>query len=354
MSTLQATKAAEEAHKTEVNPSKIMEIGLAFWASKTLLTAVNMGLFTYLAKGPSSGAEIMIELKLHKRALYDFLDTLVALGFLKREGTKETSIYSNAGDTNLFLDKNKPSYIGGILEMANNRLFGFWNNLEEGLKTGLPQNEAKNGKDDFFAALYADENRLREFIAAMGGIQMGNFMAFANKFDFSIYNTLCDIGGAGGHLAAQVVMNNKHMVCDSFDLPAVQPIAQENMKNMGLEDKVIIQAGDFLRDEFPKADVVTMANVLHDWGIAEKKMLIKKAYNALPTSGVLVVIENIIDDNRSVNAFGLMMSLNMLIESPGGFDFSKADIDVWVKEAGFRETSLLPLAGPSSAFIAIK
>lgn len=354
METLQKTKAAEVVEAKQVNPSKIIETGLAFWASKTLLTAVNMGLFTHLAKGPSSGPEIMIELKLHERGLYDFLDTLVALGFLKREGLKETSTYSNADDTDLFLDKNKPSYMGGVLEMANNRLFGFWNNLEEGLKTGLPQNEIKNGNNGFFEAIYASEERLREFVQAMGGIQMGNFMAFANQFDFSAYSTLCDIGGAGAHLSAQVVLNNKHMVCDSFDLPQVEPIARENMKNMGLKDKVIIQAGDFLKDEFPKADVITMGNVLHDWGIEEKKMLIKKAYNALPKGGSFVVIENIIDDNRSKNAFGLMMSLNMLIESPEGFDFSKADIDDWVKEAGFRETSLMPLTGPTSAFIAIK
>jgi len=256
MNTLQATKVkkeAEEAKGTQVNPSKIMEVGMAFWASKTLLTAVNMELFTHLAKEPMSGLEIMLELGLDKRSLYDFLDTLVALGFPKREGLKETSTYSNAADADIFLDKNKPSYVGGILEMANNRLFGFWNNLEEGLKTGLPQNEAKNGNNDFFEAIYASEERLREFVAAMGGIQMGNFMAFANKFDFSAYSTLCDIGGAGAHLAAQIVMNNKHMVCDSFDLPPVEPIARENMKNMGLEDKVIIQAGDFLKDEFPKA-----------------------------------------------------------------------------------------------------
>jgi hypothetical protein len=331
-----------------------LEVSLGFMASKTLLTAVNMKLFTHLAKGPMSGSEIMLELGLHKRNLYDFLDTLVALGFLKREGLRETSMYSNSEDAELFLDKNKPSYIGGIMEMANNRLFGFWNDLEEGLKTGLPQNEAKNGNNDFFDAIYADEKRLREFVAAMGGIQMGNFITFANQFDFSAYNTLCDIGGAGGHLAAQVVINNEHMVCDSFDLPPVEPIARENMKNMGLQDKVIIQSGDFLQDDFPKADVITMGNVLHDWGIEEKRMLIKKAYDALPDGGAFVVIENIIDDNRSKNAFGLMMSLNMLIETPGGFDFSRADIDSWVKEAGFKETSLMPLTGPSSAFISIK
>ncbi len=338
----------------QVNPSKIMQVGMGFWASKTLLTAVNLGLFTHLAKRELSGQDIKTKLDLHERALYDFLDTLVALGFLKRSGLKDTSLYSNSEDTDLFLDKNKPSYVGGMLEMCNNRLYSFWNDFEEGLKTGLPQNETKTGGKPIFEELYANEEKLREFLKAMGGLQMGNFMVFANKFDFSTYTTLCDIGGAGGYFAAQVAMNNAHMKCISFDLPPVEPVATENINMMGLRNRVSIQSGDFLKEDLPKADVITMGNILHDWGIEDKKLLIKKAYDALPQGGSLVIIENIIDDNRSENAFGLMMSLNMLIETPEGFDFSAADFDGWAKEIGFTQTSTMPLTGPSSAVIAIK
>lgn len=336
------------------NPSKIMEVGMGFWASKTLLTAVNMGLFTHLAKGELSGNDIKEKLGLHDRALYDFLDTLVALGFLKRTGIKENARYSNTKDTALFLDKNKPSYVGGMLEMANNRLYPFWNDLEEGLKTGKPQNETKTGGAPVFEALYANEQKLREFLKAMGGIQMGNFMVFSKAFDFTNYKTHCDVGGAGGYLAAQVAMNNSHMKCVSFDLPPVEPVAKENIDMMGLSDRASAQSGDFLNEDLPKADVITMGNILHDWGINDKKMLIKKAYDALPQGGALVVIESIIDDNRSENAFGLMMSLNMNIETPEGFDFSASDFDSWAKECGFTQTSVMPLTGPSSAVIAIK
>ena len=344
----------ETAIEKQVTPSNIMQIGMGFWASKTLLTAVNMNLFTHLIKGELSGQDIKTKLDLHERGLYDFLDTLVALGFLKRSGLKETSMYSNAEDADLFLDKNKPSYVGGLLEMCNNRLYAFWNDFEEGLKTGLPQNETKTGGKPLFEELYANEEKLREFLKAMGGLQMGNFMAFANKFDFSSYTTLCDIGGAGGYLAAQVAMNNAHMKCISFDLPPVEPVATENINMLELSDKVSIQSGDFLKEDLPKADIITMGNILHDWGIEGKKMLIKKGYDALPQGGALVVIENIIDDNRSENAFGLMMSLNMLIETPEGFDFSAADFDGWAKEIGFTQTSVMQLTGPSSAVIAIK
>ncbi len=354
METLQATKATKVAEAKEINPSKIMQIGLGFMASKTLLSAVNMGLFTLLTTKKMSGYEIMQKLGLQERGLYDFLDTLVSLGFLEREGLKETSLYSNTEETDLFLDKNKPSYIGGVLQMANNRLYGFWGNLEEGLKTGLPQNEVKIDGKPVFEELYANEERLNEFVNAMSGVQMGNFIAFAKNFDFSAYNTLCDVGGAGALLSAQVAMNNENINCISYDLPPVSVLAAKNIKDMGLESRVTIQSGDFFKEELPKADVITMGNILHDWGMKDKKMLIEKAYNALPQGGAFVVIENIIDDNRSKNAFGLLMSLNMLIETPDGFDYSRTDIEGWVRKAGFRNTSLLPLAGPSSAFIAIK
>lgn len=302
--------------QTQLDPSKIMQVGMGFWASKTLLTANKIGLFTLLANGALPGKDIRFKLGLHNRSFYDFLDALVALGFLRRTGIKESSVYSNSEDTDLFLDKNKPSYMGGILDMANNRLYPFWNDLEEALKTGLPQNETKNGGKPMFEAIYASEEKLREFVNAMAGVSMGNFMTFAKKFDFSKYRSLCDVGGAGGHLSMQVALQNPHMHCISFDLPPVGHVAQENIDKMQLGDKVQIESGDFFIDEFPKADIITMGMILHDWGTVDKKMLVKKAYKALPKGGALVVIENIIDDDRSKNAFGLLMSLNMLIETP--------------------------------------
>jgi precorrin-6B methylase 2 len=337
-----------------VDPSRIMQVGMGFWASKTLLTAVGMGLFTVIAEKEMSGPQIKKKLGLHDRAAFDFLDTLVALGFLEKRGLKENAFYGNSADANLFLDKSKPSYIGGLLEMANHRLYTFWGDLEQGLKTGQPQNEVKTGGKPLFEELYADEARLREFTQAMTGAQMGNFIGFSRNFDFTEYNTLCDVGGAAGSLSAQVAMNNPNMSCITFDLPPVAPIAQENIDGMGLSDRISVRSGDFFKDPLPKADVITMGNILHDWGLNDKKILIKKAYDAIPEGGALVVIENIIDDNREQNAFGLMMSLNMLIETEHGFDFSFAEFNEWTKEIGFRETTLMPLAGPSSAAIAFK
>ena len=338
----------------QINPSKIMQIGLGFWASKTLLTAVNLDLFTHLAGGEKSGKEIQKLLGLNERSLYDFLDTLVALQFLKRKGLKETSTYSNSDDSDLFLDKNKLTYLGGMLEMANNRLYPFWNNLEDALKTGEPQNESQSGEASMFEAIYADPQTLKEFLHAMGGIQAGNFDMFSRNYDFSTIQTHCDIGGAGGNLSVHIAKNNAHMNCLSFDLPPVAPIANENFNQLGLGDRIKAVAGDFFADALPNAELITMCNVLHDWGLKDKKKLIAKAFDALPENGALVVIENVIDNERNTNAFGLMMSLNMLIETEEGFDYSFSDIEAWAKEAGFKSVSSMPLTGPTSAVIAVK
>ncbi len=353
---MDSTPIVEEVKTTQPTPSKIMEIGTGFWPSKVLLSAVHFDLFTKLAAAGSMNAPAIkkeLGLKCTDRNVYDFLDSLSTLGFLKREGLLETAIYSNAADTDTFLDKNKKSYVGGMLEMANNRLYRFWGNLEEALLTGEPQNEVKEG-GNLFEALYSDQARLAEFIHAMSGIQMGNFMAFAQKFDFSNTKTLADIGGSGALLSLMVAKHQSQMECTSYDLPPVAPIANGIIAGFGLQDRVKTGNLDFFKDDFPTVDVIVMGNILHDWDEEQKLMLMKKAYNALPIGGRFVAIEGIIDDERNKNLFGMMVSLNMLIETGTGFDYTYADFRKWANETGFKETSLLPLAGPFSAAIAYK
>ena len=212
-----------------------MQIGMGFWASKTLLAAIKFKIFTLLATESLSGAQLKTKLGLHERGLYDFLDTLVALGFLEREGLKETAVYSNTADTDFFLDKNKPSYIGGILEMGNERLYQFWGSLEDGLITGEAQNEMKYSKSgNMFSDLYSNPDKLSEFLHAMAGVQMGAFMAFAQKFDFSKYKTLCDAGGSMAALSVLVAMHQPHIKCISLDLPPVEALAKANINKFNL------------------------------------------------------------------------------------------------------------------------
>jgi predicted O-methyltransferase YrrM len=339
-----------------MEPSHILNIGMGFFASKTLLSAMELGLYTKLGKSSLTRQEIEVRLNLHPRASEDFLDTLVSLGLLARDGLGDQAKYRNTAETAAFLDRASLRYLGGILEMANHRLYHSWGSLTEALQTGKPQNEIKTAKNkaDLFTALYENPQRLEEFMSAMAGIQMGNFMALAEKFDFTKHKSVCDVGGASGACSIAIARKHPLVKCISYDLPQVAPIAKRVVEAAGLSAQVSIQAGDCFSGAYPKAGVITMGNVLHDWDLAQKKLLIQKAFDILPPGGCLIAIENVIDDERKKNAFGLMMSLNMLIETEGGFDYTGAQFKSWCLEAGFKSTEVMPLTGPASAAIAYK
>lgn len=332
-------------------PDRIMQIGLGFWAAKTLLSGVEMGLFTELAQGREELHRLAGRLGLHPRSARDFLDALVALGFLNRK----EGVYSNTPETDFFLDRRKPSYIGGMLEMANARLYGFWGRLTEGLQTGSPQNEIKDDCNaEPFAKLYADPARLKGFLAAMSGISRRANMAIAAKFPWAKYKTYADVGTAQGDLAVQIALANRHLTGVGFDLPEVEPVFEEYALASGVSNRLRFQPGNFFKEELPKVDVITMGHILHDWNLEDKKMLVGKAFDAVTPGGALIVYDAIIDADRSKNAFGLMMSLNMLIETPGGFDYTGAECIGWMKEAGFRDAYVEHLAGPDSMVVGFK
>ena len=334
----------------ELKPGHILEVGLGFWPSKTLLSAVEMEVFTELAKHPEDLETLQGRLGLHSRSARDFFDALVALKFLERRDGR----YYNTPSTDFFLDKRKPSYIGGVLEMANHRLYPFWSHLTTALRTGLPQNEIKEGGRNPFEALYAEPARLKEFLKAMTGVSRTSNLAIARKFPWSKYRVTVDVGTAQGDLITQVALAHPHIEGIGFDLPEVGPIFEEYVETNGLSGRVKFVPGSFMEQPLPKGDVIMMGHILHDWSLEVKQMLVRKAYAALSPGGAYIVYESIIDDDRSRNAFGLMMSLNMLIETADGFDYTGEDCSGWMKQAGFRETRVEHLVGPDSMVIGIK
>ncbi len=337
---------------SDLNPEGIMQLGMGFWGSKALLSAVELGVFTELAKEPLDAKALAERLGLHPRAARDFFDALVALHMLQQ---RKGDHYANTAETDRFLDRAKPSYVGGLLEMANARLYQSWGLLTEALRTGQPQSElAQGGGEDFFTSFYSDPARLRLFLAAMTGISIGTATAIAQKFPWKEYQTFIDIGAAQGGLPVQVALAHDHLSGGGFDLPAVGPIFEEYIDSFGLNQRLRFYPGNFFTDPLPTVDVLVMGHILHDWNLEEKRSLVAKAYEVLPSGGALIVYEALIDNDRSQNAFGLLMSLNMLIETPGGFDYTGADCCAWMQEAGFRETRVEHLTGPDSMVVGIK
>ncbi len=332
-----------------VGPDAIMQLGLGFWASKTLLSAVELGVFTLLATGPLDAAALAHQLGLHPRGARDFLDALVALRMLERRD----GAYANTSATDRFLDRAKPSYIGGMLEMANARLYSFWGALTEALRTGRPQNESASG-EDFFSTLYGDADHLQRFLQGMTGLSAAAAGAIARQFPWAAYDSFVDVGAGQGGLPVAVASVHGHLSGGGFDLPPVRPVFEAYVRAHALDERLRFHAGDFFRDPLPAADVLVMGHVLHDWSLAQKRLLLAKAYAALPPGGALIVYDALIDDARREHAFGLLMSLNMLIETPGGFDYTGADCVSWMRETGFRDARVERLVGPDAMVVGIK
>ncbi|HZT20112.1 MAG TPA: methyltransferase [Dongiaceae bacterium] len=331
------------------SPEAILRLGLGFWGSKTLLSAVELGVFTELAGGALDLETLRQRLDLHPRSARDFFDALVALGMLERKDGR----YYNSPQADLYLDRAKPGYIGGLLEMANARLYGFWGRLTEALRSGRPQNEAGSGGDPF-AVLYADPARLKGFLGAMTGASLPLARAIAAAFPWQHFRSFADIGCAQGGASAVLAEAHPHLHGIGFDLAPVRPIFEAYVAQRSLSDRLQFRDGDFFADPLPAADVIVMGHILHDWDLGQKRALIAKAYAVLHPGGNLLVYDMIIDDDRRQNALGLLMSLNMLIETPGGFDYTAADCMGWMRDAGFPETRVQPLTGAHSRVIGTK
>jgi len=343
------TQDAVPDGSTAVTPDAIMHLGTAYWGSKTLLSAVELKLFGLLSEsGPLSADELRDRLGLHPRSARDFVDALVALRMLNRDDGR----YSNTAETDLFLDPAKPTYVGGMLEMGSTRLYGFWGSLTEALRTGQAQSEVKTG-GSFFETVYSDPDKLAGFTAAMSGLSRAAGEAIAAKFPWHHYSSMIDIGCAQGAVPVAIAQAHDHVTGGGFDLPQVEPIFDAYVAKYDLSERLTFTAGDFFADPLPSADVLIMGHILHDWGLDQKRQLLQKAFDALPPGGALIVHEALIDDDRRENAFGLLMSLNMLIEGLG-FDFTGADCQGWMAEIGFTRSFVEPLAGPDSMVVGIK
>jgi hypothetical protein len=335
---------------TPPSADRVEQVSFGFMASKVLFSAIEFGLFTELAKESMDAAEIQKRCGLHPRGVRDFLDTLVALRMLERRG----EIYSNTSETDFYLDRAKPTYIGHYIEIQSLRGYQLFDKVSEALRTGEPQNEIKSGDEDWVDAMYRTPERLRFFLRGMTGHSLPSAMAIARKFPWGKYRTFADVGTAEGCLPVQVAIAHPQLVGEGFDLPAVRPFFDEYIASFHLQDRVKFRVGDFFKEPLPAADVLVMGMILHDWSLDVKMALLKKAYDALPRGGALIVYDHLIDDERRKNVAGLLMSLIMLVETQGGFDYTGADCCKWMREAGFSETRVEQLTGIESMVVGIK
>lgn len=335
---------------TEISPDRIVKIGYAYREAKALLSAVELGLFTALSGGPAPLEAVAGKIGIHRRGARDYLDSLVALGLLDRD---DQGCYRNSAEASLYLDRGKPSYLGGELEFINAHLYRHWNELTKALRTGQPINPAATAVNSY-RNRYKDPEEVERFARAMTAATRTLSTALAAKFPWRDYRTMIDIGSSQGCLPVEIARRHDHIRCGGFDLPPMAPVFEKYVSEHGLAGRVEFHPGDFFEDAFPAAEVIVVGRVLHNWDLPTKKMLLRKAFDALPAGGALIVYERLIDDARRSNAKAMLSSLNMLIMTTGGFDFTAADCTGWMSDAGFRNPAVQPLTSDQTMITGFK
>ncbi|GAA0526083.1 hypothetical protein GCM10010172_03240 [Paractinoplanes ferrugineus] len=313
-------------------PAELIELGTAFCRAKVVLTALELRLFAKLQDGPRSEEDLRTELGLHRRGARHFFDSLVVLGLLRRADGG----YANTASAARWLVHGTPSYVGGFLERADHMLYPAWGRLTEGLKTGEPQAEAD------YMEMIENPDRLRRFVGMMDALNGLLAPELADAFDFSGTGTLMDVGGARGNLVSGVVKAHPRLRGRVFDLPQMQPLFIEHVGKLGLSDRVEFVPGNFFTDDLPAADTINIGHVLHDWSPEERQMLISKAYAALPSGGTLLVYDRMVDEEPT-DPVNLIISLDMLLTTKGGAEYTAAECQEWMTTAGFVETSVSAL-----------
>jgi hypothetical protein len=308
----------------DADPTAIKQLANAFCAAKLLLSATELGLFTTLDTTTLTTAEVADALGLHPRGVKDFLDALVGLGLLSRTDGR----YANTPATSTYLVRGKDTYSGGFLERANRMLYPAWGKLTDALRTGRPQAAA------YTAAVTTDPARLNQFLAMMdsvNGLLLPDILA---AFDWTKVATVADVGGARGNLAGRLAQANPQLRGTVFDLPEITEAANAHLHNLGVSDRISFSGGDFFTDELPRADVIIYGHVLHNWSPAERAGLVKKAYEALPPGGALLIYDAMLDDDRG-DLSQLLVSLNMLLVTEGGSEYTVQECTGYLTDAGF-------------------
>jgi predicted O-methyltransferase YrrM len=345
---------------TSISPDPIFQTVTGFWASKALMAAVELELFTKLSGGKQMTLkELQQALEMEARPTDIFASALASLGLLqvtKKEGSER--LFSNSPVSEMFLDKSKASYMGEIITMFDKRLYKAWDKLVESLKSNKPVNAADGGGAESIFDQAKSKQAIEEihrFTHAMHGVSIGPAIQLPKVYDFSKHRRMMDIGGGSGVYAIQVVKANPNMTATILDLEPVCQVAEQYIKIHDLQDKVKTKPLDFFKEDIPTGyDVAFLSLIVHDYSEEKGIALLKKIYNSLANDGVVIISDWLLNDDKTGPAASALMGLNMIIETYGGKNYSYAEIADMLKQAGFKITEKRPLAGPAEIVIGYK
>jgi 3-hydroxy-5-methyl-1-naphthoate 3-O-methyltransferase len=358
---LRAVKLKESLSSFSLSPDPIFQTLIGFWASKALMAAVELELFTKLSGGKQMTLNKLQKiLGMEARPTGVFGSALASLGLLQVTKTEEDGedLFANSPVSEMFLDKSKDSYMGDIITMFDKRLYKAWDKLVESLQTNKPVNAIDGGgAESIFDQAKSKQavEEIQKFTHAMYGVSISPAIQLPKVYDFSKHSRMMDIGGGSGIYAIQVVKANPHMIATVLDLEAVCQVAEQYIRSYNLEDKVKTKHLDFFKEDIPKGyDVVFLSLILHDYSEEKGIALLKKIYKCLANDGVVLISEWLLNDEKTGPAASALMGLNMIIETYGGKNYSYTEIVDMLKQAGFKRPERRSLAGPAEIVIGYK
>ncbi|MDJ0345996.1 methyltransferase [Streptomyces sp. H10-C2] len=312
----------------------LLRLGNQFCDAKALLTAVRLDLFGALQHGPASTEELRQRLGLHGRGLSDFLGLLAALGLLCRDADGR---FRNAEGADRCLVPGRPGCVAGFLTGADVNLYPVYGRLTDAVRTGKPQ------ADGDFTGMLDDPEALGGFVRMMDGLTQGLGGELSAVLEGIEYHSVLDAGGCRGHLLGQLLADHDGLTGQVFDLPQMEPFFHAYMAELGLSGRTSFHPGDFFRDPLPQADVIVLGHILHDWDAAQRQELLDKAYRAVSPGGTVLVYDRMLG-RRADDTENLVASLNMLLVTEGGGEYSAEDVTEQARRAGFSSVTDRPLA----------
>ncbi|MEU4742606.1 methyltransferase, partial [Actinosynnema sp. NPDC023658] len=320
----------------------VLELAAGVRKARVLFVAAGLGVFTALAEGEASADELCARLGLHPGAVRDFLHALVALGLLERHAGR----YRNSPVADAHLVPGRPGYLGGFLRFLDEVLHPAWDGLAESLRTGQPHNSAARDGNPY--SLHHDPAERTSFLDAMDVLNAPAGARLA-RLDWSGYRSFVDVGGARGTLAVRLVEAHPRLTAAVFDLPEVEADFDRHVASSGLADAIRFVPGDFFTDPLPAADVLIFGHVLHNWPVERRRLLLRKAYEAVAPGGAVLVHDPMLDEANPRPAAALA-GLNMLVWSSGGSEYTPDECRRWMADAGFSPITATPL-GPAGTLV---
>jgi predicted O-methyltransferase YrrM len=336
------------ASSTTVLP--LMELATSFWGFKTLAAATELELFTKLSgtKGTTS-AGLAKTLAIAERPAEMLLTGCAALGLLKKRGPR----YVNSPMAERFLVRGAPQYFGGFIEMLDKRLYAGWGKLTEALRSNAPTTWDPGQHKSLFDGV--DPVMLEHFWQAMHSISSSTGDVLARTLDWKRFRRVLDVGGGSGALDIELCRRHRHLRATVYDLPFVVETAAANIERAGLTQRVSTIGGDFFADAaYPTGhDAILLSLIMHDWSEADDRRILQKCYAALPSGGAVMICELLVNEAKSGPAPAALMSLNMLIETTGGRNYTAGEYGAWLRDIGFRRIRTVRLAGAGADGVVI-